>query len=122
MAGADLKLMKLKELQRLAEKVSRSNPRIRYNPGHVGVRGKIFAHVHTRKNDEERGTICFSWKGFNRSNPKVLLTLAHELAHLKYPMERHSSRLFSLSMREFYLDLARQLIISKQIRGQGRLD
>src|SRR3990167_2157461 len=66
-----------------------------------------FAHAHCGFKARNRGLICFSNKGLNRSDDKVIRTLAHELAHLKYPKRSHSNQIFVDATEQFYDQLTK---------------
>lgn len=129
-------MISIKHLQELADAVwiGKSKPKIRYNNQSPKARYKIdklgniafdgfqdnadtltartfaHAHSHSKRGEESYRQICFSWKGLNRRNNKVIRTLAHELAHLKVPHERHDSKVFKYWCRAFELNLVREII------------
>lgn len=128
-------MISIETLQELSDAVwtSKAKPVIRYNNESAKPKYKIkpdgtiqfagfninndtlntkrtYAHAHTTPSDTRYRNICFSWKGLSQSNLEVLETLAHELAHLKVPKERHDSTLFKYYRRVFQLDLVRVII------------
>ena len=64
-----------------------------------------YAHCHANFGVRNRGMICFTAKGLDRPDYKVVHTLGHELAHLRFPRRAHRNAKFILAVEEFYLIL-----------------
>src|SRR3990167_5304954 len=101
--------MNLEELRILAEKIQLSGsmpkPKLRMASGRCSsvFRNKNrWAHAHCRFGVRNRGLVCFSWSGLNRPGAEVVHTLAHELAHLRFPTKAHRNNIFKEATEEFY--------------------
>ena len=62
----------------------------------------LWAHAHCRLGTRGRGRICFSRKGIERPWPEILHTLAHEVAHFRFPTAAHRSQRFKDATEQYF--------------------